>query len=141
MKSVGAISTVLILAISFASFIPLQAASPTSTQIVTVTSIVRVATTIVLNATFGFQDKGTYKIPILAVNATLVATGNGLTGVITGQVLNVTASWDPTVSCITDRQGTCQFTFSTPPLGGANTITASYSGTTYFAPCAATKVV
>ena len=141
MKIVGAISTIVILAISFASFMPLQATSPTATQIVTVTSIVRVATTIVLNATFAFQNKGTYKIPILVVNATLEATGNGLTGVITGQILNITASWDPTVNCITDSQGTCHLTFSIPPLGGANTITAIYSGTTYFAPCAVTNVV
>jgi hypothetical protein len=110
-------------------------------ETVTVTTIVRVITTIQLNVTFAFQTRGTYSIPILVVNATLVATGGGLTGVIAGQVLTVSASWGQAVNCVTDGQGVCYLTFSIPPLGGANTLTALYSGTAYFAPCAVTKVV
>ena len=141
MKSVGTLSTIVILVVSFASFIPLQATRLTADQTLTVTSIVRVGTAIVLNATFAFQTQGTYKIPILVVNATLVAIGNGLTGVIAGQLLNLSTSWGPAVDCTTDRKGTCYLTFSIPPLGGANTLTAVYSGTVYFAPCAVTEVV
>ena len=141
MKNVGTIFAIVILVISFASFIPLQATRLTASQTYTVTSIVRVATTIVLNATFAFQSKGTYKILILAVNATLVATGNGLTGVIGGQLLSLSTSWGPAVNCTTDSHGKCYLTFSVPPLGGANTLTAVYAGTDYFAPCAVTKIM
>jgi hypothetical protein len=136
-----ALAGIIILAISFASIIPSQAARTTAIQIVTTTSIIRVTTTINLTAAFAFQNQGTYKIPILVVNATLVATGNGLIGIIARQQLNLSITWGPPVSCITDGQGICYLTFSIPPLGGANTITAMYSGTTYFAPCAVTKVV
>ena len=105
MKKVQALAGMVILAISFVSFIPLQAARTTATQTVTVTSIIRVTTTINLTVTFVFQTQGTYRIPILIVNATLVAAGNGLTGVIAGQYLNFSITWGPGVSCITNSQG------------------------------------
>lgn len=141
MKSTEALSTILILAICFASFIPSQAVRLTANETVTVTTIVRVITTIELNVIFAFQNQGTYSIPILLVNATLIATGDGLNGVIAGQLLIVSASWSQSVDCITDGQGVCYLTFSIPPLGGANTLAAWYSGTLYFAPCAVTRVV
>ena len=141
MRNIGALITILILALSLASFIPTKAANLTTNETVTLTKIVRVTTTIQLNATFAFQSQGTYRIPILLVNATLVATGNGLNGVIAGQALSLSASWSQTVNCTTDRQGVCALTFSIPPLGGANTLTALYAGTDYFSPCAVTQVV
>jgi hypothetical protein len=140
-KAHALFATILILASCFASFIPSQAADFTANETVTVTTIVRVTTTIQLNVTFAFQSQGTYSIPILVVNATLVATGDGLNGVIAGQVLTVSASWGRTVNCTTDGHGVCYLAFSIPPLGGANTLTALYAGTSYFAPCAVTRVV
>lgn len=113
----------------------------TVNETVTVTTILRVTTTIELDVAFGVNSQGTYRILILLVNATLVATGNGLNGVIAGQRLSVSASWDQSADCITNNQGVCHLTFSTPPLGGANTLTALYSGTAYFAPCVVTRVV
>jgi hypothetical protein len=141
-KRTQALSVILILAICFASFIPSHATRQTINEVyVTVTTIVRVATTIELNVSFAFQNQSTYRIPILLVNATLVATGNGLNGVIAGQTLNISPSWGQPVSCVTDGQGVCYLTFRVPPLGGANTLTGLYTGTTYFAPCAVTRVV
>ena len=140
MKNVHVFSAMVILATCFASFVPLHA-TRTPAQTVTITSIVRVPTTIILNVTFSFQVQGTYRIPVLLVNATLVAYGNGLSGVIGGQPLVVSSSWDSAVGCVTTVMGICSLTFSIPPLGGANTLTAAYSGTTYFAPCAVTKIV
>jgi hypothetical protein len=140
-KSSEALCVTLILAVCFASFIPSQAARPTANETVTVTSIVRVITTIELNVAYAFQNQGTYVIQILLVNATLVATGDGLNGVIAAQALTVSASWGQTVYCTTNPQGVCYLTFSMPPLGGANTLTAFYGGTSYFAPCAVTRVV
>ena len=141
MKSAETFSTIVILTLSFASFIPITGLRVSPSATYTVTSIVRVTTTIDMNATFAFQNKGTYRIPVLVLNVTLVVSFNGLTGVISGQLLNFAASWGPTASCITDSQGVCFLTFSSPPLGGANTITASYGGNSYFAPCVVTKVV
>ncbi len=141
MRSIQALSTILVLATCFVSFIPSQAANLTVRETVTVTTIVRVTTTIQMNVTFAFQSQGTYRIPILLVNVTLVATGNGLNGVIAGQVLSVSASWGQAVNCTTDSQGVCYLTFNIPPLGGANTLTALYAGTNYFAPCAVTRIV
>ena len=141
MRNIEAFSAILILAVSFASFIPTHAANLAINESVTVTKIVRVTTTIQLNATFAFQSQGTNRIPILLVNATLVATGNGLKGIIAGQALTLSASWGQTVNCTTDHQGVCALTFNVPPLGGANTLTALYAGTDYFSPCAVTQVV
>ena len=132
---------ILILAICFASFIPSQATRLTVNETVTVTTILRIATTIELNVTFAFLIQSTYTLSILRVNATLIATGNGLNGVIAGQRLNLSASWDQSADCITDSQGVCYLTFSIPPLGGANTLTALYAGNNYFAPCAVTRIV
>jgi len=140
-KSTEALSTILILAICSASFIPSHATRLTVNETVTVTSIERVTTTIQLNVAFALQSQGTYRLPILLVNATLVATGNGLNGVIAGQRLSVSASRGQSADCITDSQGGCYLMFNTPPLGGANTLTALYGGTSYFAPCAVTRVV
>ena len=133
-------ASIIILAVSFASIMPLSA-SRLAAGTVTVTSIVRVSTALSVNTTFIFETQGTYRIPLLAVNATLIAWGNGLSGVLTGQQLNLFTSWGPTASCITNDQGLCSLTFSIPPLGGANTLTVSYDGNQYFMPSAATKVV
>ena len=141
MKGVHALSAIILLSMSLASFIPLQAIRLGPAQTMTITTVVRVPTTIVLNVTFTFQTQGTYRIPILVVNATLIAYGNGLKGVIAGQPLGVFTSWDPAVTCVTNSQGICPLTISIPPLGGANTLTATYAGNTYFAPCAVTKIV
>ncbi len=141
MKRTEALSAILMLAICFASFMPSHATRLMANETFTVTTIVRVATTIELNVSFAFQNQSTYRIPILLVNATLMATGNGLHGVIAGQALNISPSWSQPVSCVTDDQGVCYLTFNVPPLGGANTLTAVYVGTTYFAPCAVTRVV
>lgn len=141
MKGVHVFSAIVILAICLASFVPLQATTWTPAQTMTVTSIVRVPTTIILNVTFTFQAQGTNRIQILLANATLVAYGNGLSGVIAGQPLDISPSWNPAVNCITNSLGVCSLTFSIPPLGGANILTAVYAGTAYFAPCAVTKIV
>jgi len=141
MKTTEAFTAIIILTLSFASFIPIAGWGMTPNATVTVTSIVRVTTTINLNATFAFETQGTYRIPVLLLNATLVANFNGLTGIIGGQQLNFTTSWGPAASCFTDGQGVCSFAFNVPPLGGANTITAVYRGNSFFAPCAVTKVV
>lgn len=134
-------STIVLVALSFASFIPLSGSKMLVNTTVTVTSIVRVPTAINMTTTFVFQTQGTYSIPVLTVNETLIVWGNGLTGVLTGQQLTFFASWGPTGICATDSQGGCFLTFSVPPLGGANTLTAIYNGNAYFSPCAATKVV
>ena len=141
MKGVHALSAIVLLSMSLASFIPLQATRLEPAQTMTITTIVRVPTTIVLNVTFTFETQGTYRIPILAVNATLIAYGNGLQGIIAGQPLDVATSWDRAVSCVTNSQGICLLTFSIPPLGGANTLTATYAGNTYFASCAVTRIL
>jgi hypothetical protein len=134
-------STILILALSLVGFVPLSGSKIPVDATVTVTSIVRVPTAINITATFVYQTAGTYRIPVLAVNATLFVWGNGLTGVLTGQQLTFVASWGPTAICVTNSQGECFFLFNMPPLGGANTVTAIYNGNEYFSSCAATKVV
>jgi len=141
MKSAKTVFTIAILTFSLASFIPVTGLRLSPSTTYTVTSIVRVTTTIDVNASFAFQNKGTYSIPVLVLNVTLAVVFNGLTGAISGQLLNVTASWGPTASCFTNSQGVCFLQFSSPPLGGANTITVSYGGNSYFAPCVVTKVV
>jgi len=140
-KSVHAFSAIVILIVCLTSLVPLHATTRIPAQTMTVTSIVRVPTTIILNVTFTFQAQSTYNVPVLVVDATLVAYGNGLSGVIDGQSLDISSSWDRAVGCITNSQGMCSLTLSIPPLGGANTLTAVYAGTAYFAPCAVTKIV
>jgi len=84
---------------------------------------------------------GTSRVPVLIANATLLVNFSGLRGIISGQQLLVTTSWGPAASCITDNQGLCSLIFNLPPLGGANTITATYDGNQNFQPCAATIIV
>ena len=141
MRRPAAYLTIVILAVSISSLTPSRASMLLADKTVTVTTILRVETTIELNSSFAFQTQGTLTVPVLLVNARLVATGEGLNGVIAGQLLIISASWGQTLSCRTNLEGVCYLRFSVPPLGGANTLTAYYNGNSYFASCVVTRVV